>query len=83
MAKTSKTREKTIDRAKYEREEAKERIDRDTLSRSRKDLDKNKLTDDRGRHTGQCGYMQTVTAVGRSGLHGVQENDTVFVLGGI
>ena len=43
MAKTSKTREKLLDRAKNEREEAKDRIDRDTLSRSRKDLDKNKL----------------------------------------
>ena len=63
MAKTSKTREKLLDRAKYEREEAKERIDRDTLSRSRKDLDKNKLTDDRGRLTTDL-VSQYLTAIG-------------------
>lgn len=63
MAKTSKTREKVVDRAKYEREEAKERIDRDTLSRSRKDLDKNKLTDDRGRLTTDL-VSQYLTAIG-------------------
>ena len=63
MAKTSKTREKLVDRAKFEREEAKERIDRDTLSRSRKDLDKNKLTDDRGRLTTDL-VSQYLTAIG-------------------
>lgn len=63
MAKSSKTREKTIDRAKLEREEAKERIDRDTLSRSRKDLDKSKLTDDRGRLTTDL-VSQYLTAIG-------------------
>ena len=63
MAKTSKTRDKTLNRAKFEREEAKERIDRDTLSRSRKDLDKNKLTDDRGRLTTDL-VSQYLTAIG-------------------
>ncbi|MCP4968215.1 MAG: sigma-70 family RNA polymerase sigma factor [bacterium] len=63
MAKTSKTREKLLDRAKNEREEAKERIDRDTLSRSRKDLDKSKLTDDRGRLTTDL-VSQYLTAIG-------------------
>ena len=63
MAKTSKTRDKLLDRAKLEREEAKERIDRDTLSRSRKDLDKNKLTDDRGRLTTDL-VSQYLTAIG-------------------
>jgi len=63
MAKTSKTKEKVLDRAKLEREEAKERIDRDTLSRSRKDLDRNKLTDDRGRLTTDL-VSQYLTAIG-------------------
>ena len=63
MAKTIKTKEKVVDRAKLEREEAKERIDRDTLSRSRKDLDRNKLTDDRGRLTTDL-VSQYLTAIG-------------------
>ncbi|MGA9596439.1 MAG: sigma-70 family RNA polymerase sigma factor [Acidimicrobiia bacterium] len=63
MAKTSKTRDKVIDRARLERAEAKERIDRDTLSRSRKDLDRNKLTDDRGRLTTDL-VSQYLTAIG-------------------
>jgi RNA polymerase primary sigma factor len=63
MAKTSKTKDKVLDRAKLEREEAKERIDRDTLSRSRKDLDRNKLTDDRGRLTTDL-VSQYLTAIG-------------------
>jgi len=63
MSKTSKTREKLLDRARIEREEAKERIDRDTLSRSRKDFDKNKLTDDRGRLTTDL-VSQYLTAIG-------------------
>ena len=63
MAKTSKTREKVLDRARLEREEAKERLDRDTLSRSRKDLDRNKLTDDRGRLTTDL-VSQYLTAIG-------------------
>jgi RNA polymerase primary sigma factor len=63
MTKTSKTKEKVLDRARLEREEAKERLDRDTLSRSRKDLDRNKLTDDRGRLTTDL-VSQYLTAIG-------------------
>jgi RNA polymerase primary sigma factor len=63
MTKTSKTTDKLLDRAKLEREEAKERLDRDTLSRSRKDLDRNKLTDDRGRLTTDL-VSQYLTAIG-------------------
>jgi RNA polymerase primary sigma factor len=63
MAKTSKTRDRVIDRARLERQEAKERLDRDTLSRSRKDFDKNKLTDDRGRLTTDL-VSQYLTAIG-------------------
>jgi hypothetical protein len=59
----SKARDKTLDRAIREREEAKERIDRDTLTRSRRDRDRNKLTDDRGRLTTDL-VSQYLTAIG-------------------
>ena len=59
----SKARDKTLDRAMREREEAKERIERDTLTRSRRDRDRNKLTDDRGRLTTDL-VSQYLTAIG-------------------
>jgi RNA polymerase primary sigma factor len=56
-------RNKTLDRALKEREEAKERIARDTLTRSRREKDRNKLTDDRGRLTTDL-VSQYLTAIG-------------------
>ncbi|MDQ3782231.1 MAG: sigma-70 family RNA polymerase sigma factor [Actinomycetota bacterium] len=52
-----------LDRAVREREEAKERIERDTLTRSRRDRDRNKLTDERGRLTTDL-VSQYLTAIG-------------------
>jgi len=63
MATGGKTRDKLQNRAVREREEAKERIARDTLSRSRKDRDKSKLTDDRGRLTTDL-VSQYLTSIG-------------------
>jgi RNA polymerase primary sigma factor len=63
MANGGKSRSKTLDRAVKERAEAKDRIDRDTLSRSRRDRDKNKLTDERGRLTTDL-VSQYLTAIG-------------------
>ena len=57
------TRDKVLDRALKEREEAKERIARDTLTRSRSDRDRNKLTDERGRLTTDL-VSQYLTAIG-------------------
>ena len=57
------TRDKVLDRALHEREEAKERLARDTLTRSRKDRDRNKLTDERGRLTTDL-VSQYLTAIG-------------------
>jgi len=57
------TRDKVLDRALREREEAKERLARDTLMRSRSDRDRNKLTDDRGRLTTDL-VSQYLTAIG-------------------
>jgi RNA polymerase primary sigma factor len=57
------TRDKVLDRALREREEAKERIARDTLTRSRSDRDRNKLTDERGRLTTDL-VSQYLTAIG-------------------
>jgi RNA polymerase primary sigma factor len=54
---------KLLDRALKERAEAKERIERDTLTRSRRDRDKSKLTDDRGRLTTDL-VSQYLTAIG-------------------
>ena len=53
----------TLDRALREREEAKERMARDTLTRSRRDRDRNKLTDERGRLTTDL-VSQYLTAIG-------------------
>ncbi len=63
MATAGKTRDKVLDRALREREEAKERIARDTLTRSRSDRDRNKLTDERGRLTTDL-VSQYLTAIG-------------------
>jgi len=63
MATGGKTRDKLQNRAIREREEAKERIARDTLTRSRKDRDKSKLTDDRGRLTTDL-VSQYLTSIG-------------------
>ena len=63
MTTGGKTRDKVRDRALREREEAKERIARDTLTRSRSDRDRNKLTDERGRLTTDL-VSQYLTAIG-------------------
>ena len=63
MATGGKTRDKLQNRALREREEAKERIARDTLTRSRKDRDKSKLTDERGRLTTDL-VSQYLTSIG-------------------
>ena len=52
-----------LNRAAREREEAKERIDRDTLTRTRRDRDRSKLTDERGRLTTDL-VSQYLTAIG-------------------
>ena len=52
-----------LNRAAKEREEAKERVDRDTLTRTRRDRDRSKLTDDRGRLTTDL-VSQYLTAIG-------------------
>ena len=57
------TRDTVLDRALKEREEAKERLARDTLTRSRSDRDRNKLTDERGRLTTDL-VSQYLTAIG-------------------
>ena len=63
MATGGKTRDRMQNRAIKEREEAKERIARDTLTRSRKDRDRSKLTDDRGRLTTDL-VSQYLTSIG-------------------
>jgi len=63
MATGGKTRNKLQNRAAREREEAKERIARDTLTRSRKDRDRSKLTDERGRLTTDL-VSQYLTSIG-------------------
>jgi len=63
MATGGKTRDKMQNRALREREEAKERIARDTLTRSRKDRDRSKLTDERGRLTTDL-VSQYLTSIG-------------------
>jgi RNA polymerase primary sigma factor len=60
---TTKASDKVLDRAVREREEAKERIERDTLTRSRREKDRNKLTDERGRLTTDL-VSQYLTAIG-------------------
>ena len=63
MTASGNTRDKVLDRAVREREEAKERIARDTLTRTRSDRDRNKLTDERGRLTTDL-VSQYLTAIG-------------------
>jgi RNA polymerase primary sigma factor len=63
VASGSKARESVVKRALREREDAKDRIDRDTLTRSSRDRDRNKLTDDRGRLTTDL-VSQYLTAIG-------------------
>ena len=63
MTTGSKPRKAIANRAAREREEAKERMDRDTLTRSLKDRDRSKLTDDRGRLTTDL-VSQYLTSIG-------------------
>ncbi len=63
MTTGSKPRKAIVNKALREREEAKERMDRDTLSRSLKDRDRSKLTDDRGRLTTDL-VSQYLTSIG-------------------
>ncbi len=63
VASGSKARESVVKRAQREREDAKDRIDRDTLTRSSRERDRNKLTDDRGRLTTDL-VSQYLTAIG-------------------
>jgi DNA-directed RNA polymerase sigma subunit (sigma70/sigma32) len=62
MTTGSKPRKAIVTRAEREREDAKERIDRDTLTRSVKDRG-SKLTDDRGRLTTDL-VSQYLTSIG-------------------
>jgi RNA polymerase primary sigma factor len=52
-----------VNRAVREREEAKERVQRDTLTRTRRERDRSKLTDERGRLTTDL-VSQYLTAIG-------------------
>ena len=63
MTTGSKPRKAIVNKAEREREEAKERMDRDTLSRSLKDRERSKLTDDRGRLTTDL-VSQYLTSIG-------------------
>jgi RNA polymerase primary sigma factor len=63
MAAGGKTRKAVVDRAVRERQEAKERMERDTLTRTLRERDKNKLTDERGRLTTDL-VSQYLTAIG-------------------
>ena len=63
MAAGSKTRKAVVDRAVRERQEAKERMERDTLTRTPRERDKSKLTDERGRLTTDL-VSQYLTAIG-------------------
>ncbi|NNC74575.1 MAG: hypothetical protein HKN93_03600, partial [Acidimicrobiia bacterium] len=54
---------RVVNRAVRERAEAKERVERDTLTRTRRDRDKTKLTDERGRLTTDL-VSQYLTAIG-------------------
>ena len=63
MTTGGKTRKSIFERAIREREDAKERIARDTLTRTRRERDKNKLTDERGRLTTDL-VSQYLTAIG-------------------
>jgi len=72
----AKARDKTLNRALKEREEAKERVNRDTLNRVRRDRDKSKLTDERGRLTTDL-VSQYLTAIGEYELL-TAENEVDF-----
>jgi len=63
MTTSGKTRKTVANRASREREEAKERMQRDTLTRTLKEREKNKLTDERGRLTTDL-VSQYLTAIG-------------------
>ena len=63
MAAGGKTRKAVVDRAVRERQEAKERMERDTLTRTPRKRDKSKLTDERGRLTTDL-VSQYLTAIG-------------------
>jgi RNA polymerase primary sigma factor len=63
MTTGSKPRKAIVNKAAREREEAKERMDRDTLNRSLKDRERSKLTDDRGRLTTDL-VSQYLTSIG-------------------
>ena len=63
MTTGAKPRKAIVNKAQREREEAKERMDRDTLARSLKDRDRSKLTDDRGRLTTDL-VSQYLTSIG-------------------
>jgi RNA polymerase primary sigma factor len=63
MAAGGKTRKAVVDRAVRERQEAKERMERDTLTRTPRERDKSKLTDERGRLTTDL-VSQYLTAIG-------------------
>ena len=60
---TGKPRKAVQNRAQRDRQDAKDRVERDTLNRVRKERDKNKLTDDRGRLTTDL-VSQYLTAIG-------------------
>ena len=63
MTANSKPRQSIVNKAVREREEAKERMVRDTLSRSAKSRERSKLTDDRGRLTTDL-VSQYLTSIG-------------------
>jgi len=59
----SKTRKAVLNRANREREDARDRMQRDTLTRTLREREKNKLTDERGRLTTDL-VSQYLTAIG-------------------
>ena len=63
MKSDQKPRKAVVNRAVREREEAKERVQRDTLTRTRRERDRSKLTDERGRLTTDL-VSQYLTAIG-------------------
>jgi len=63
MTNRSNSSKAVLIRAAREREDAKERVDRDTLQRTRRDRDRSKLTDDRGHLTTDL-VSQYLTAIG-------------------
>jgi RNA polymerase primary sigma factor len=63
MTNRSTSSKAVLNRAARDREDAKERVDRDTLQRTRRDRDRSKLTDERGRLTTDL-VSQYLTAIG-------------------